>query len=781
MDPTTRELTHADLRHEGVAGGYDSPAMRRRLSVPGADLLPGGMSPAEAFAIDNEGVPLDLGEDIFAGEGALEDEGDGLSDDALLSLLEAEERDAIDFSAATVAEERAEAMEYYFGRPFGNEEDNRSTAICTEVFDAVETMLPGILKPFVSGEEVATFDPVSEADADQAEQETAYMGYMLMRKNAGFSIIRKWIWDGLAQKNGVVKYWWDRNDAPKIERYKGITQDVLELLLVDGTAEIISGNYYPMPGASGPAAQVMQGMGLPPLLFDVVLRTRPMAMGYCRVENVPPEEFLIARDATDVNPKKARFCEHRRLITLSGLREMIGPENVPDDLDDIGAAGDLADITGTPEFLARHADDSLLGTMPADNEGENQQVVAREMYYRLDYDGDGYAELRKFLVVGRRILINEEVEEAPFCAWTPYVIPHRYFGVSVADLAMDFQAQKSTVQRQALDNIYGINNNRSAISKKVAWDDLLNNVVDGFVRVNAETVEGHIMPLAPQPIVGDLLPMIQYLDAQKENRLGYSRTAKGMSANSISKDPVTATEVDATVEASQERTQLIARTFAEDGLVELLIGMHGVCRRNASAPDTFRMTQKWVTVDPRFWRERRNMTVTTGLGTGNKTQQLAFFTQFATMMQQAASMGMCGPEEFYNVAKKMLNLAGERNVGLYVKDPSKAPPPPPQVPESVQMQEKANEGLLAVEQVKQQTALAKAQLDNETRERIELRKAGVDLTTTAAKLENDSARQDVEVQQRREDSRRQDFDGMHKRAMDRAGLFQRSNQPRSAH
>jgi hypothetical protein len=705
-----RELAQSDLHHADVA--VESPAMNRSpASLYGAARMPGGaskgdvaqtllpgagglpmaglspeMSAHDAFAIDEDGVPFDFGEHD---DDMAEDTGhDQMSDTDLLSRLEAEERNAIDFMSATVAQERADAMDYYFGRPFGNEEDNESSAISTDVFDVVETLLPAVLKPFVSTDDIMAFNALGPNDAQACIQESAYVNHVLMQKNDGFGLVRKWVWDGLAQKNGVVKYWWDTIEPSRIERYFNLTADVLAMIMQDPSVEIIEGNERPADFPQGFNPQPpMQGMPnqqgqMPPspMVYDVTVRIKDEAKGWPHVANVPPEEFLISRDATDANPKKARFCEHRRLITISEVRQM--GYDISDDI----MAGDLADLTSTPEYMARHSDDTML-TMVGSGTGANREVLIREMYHRIDYDGDGTAELRCFVVIGNEILDNYEVEEAPFSGWTPYVIPHKYFGVCPADMAMDTQLQKSTLVRQVLNNAYGINNNRAAISRRVNYDDIMTNVVNGFVRIDADQIGNDIVPMSPQPIISDLLPAIQYLDAAKENRQGISRLNKGLDANSL--NPVSATEVSAATDQSQEREQLIARTFAETGLKDLMVSLHGLIRRHGNAPETFEMTGQWVTVDPRQWKKRTDMSISVGLGTGNKQAKLAGYTLLGQDMQAMATMGLCTPVEFYNLGKAKLQAFGEKDVSKFIKDPT-APgfqPPPQQPPEAVQVEQ----------------------------------------------------------------------------------------------
>lgn len=688
-----RALTHSDLMHDGERA--DSPAMRRAPPVPESHLLPGldgplqGLSEAmdatDAFAIDDEGNPLDLVDpnETEEGEGDYLEANDQMDDRELLARLVMEERDAVDFASMTVAQQRADAMDYYFGREFGNEEDNQSSAISTDVFDVVETMLPAILKPFVSTDDVMSFTPLGPNDTEAADQESAYLNHVFMHTNDGFGILRKWVWDGLAQKNGVVKYWWDTIQPARIERYFDLTADVLAMIMQDENVEIIEGSEHSaqFPQGFNPVPAPIPGMPpeqMPPapMVYDITVRIKEKAKGFAHVAVVPPEEFLISRDATDANPKKARFCEHRRLITISELRQM-GYE-----VDDDMASDDVADLMGTPEYISRHTDDNNITSINVGT-GPNREVVVREMYYNIDYDGDGIAEKRCFVVVGDTILDNYEIEEAPFSGWTPYVIPHKYFGVCPADMAMDTQLQKSTLVRQVLNNAYGINNNRAAISNRVNYDDIMTNVVNGFVRINADQIGNDIVPLTPQSIISDLLPAIQYLDAAKENRQGISRLNKGLDANTL--NPISATEAAASTEQSQEREQLIARTFAETGLKDLMVSLHGLIRRHGNAPETFQMTGRWVTVDPRSWRKRTDMSITVGLGTGNKQAKMAFYQMAAQQTQPLMGMGLVTPVEVYNLAKAFYQAGGEKDYQKFVKDPTApdfqapAQQPPPEI------------------------------------------------------------------------------------------------------
>ena len=107
-----------------------------------------------------------------------------------------------------------------------------------------------------------------------------------------------------------------------------------------------------------------------------------------------------------------------------------------------------------------------------------------ESFLKTDYDNDGITELRKICSVGNKILQNDAIDKVPFVSITPVKIPHKFFGLSVADLVMDLQLMKSTLMRNLMDNMYNQNFGRYAVLEGQAnLDDLLTQRPGGVVRV----------------------------------------------------------------------------------------------------------------------------------------------------------------------------------------------------------------------------------------------------------------------------------------------------------
>lgn len=580
-----------------------------------------------------------------------------MTDDALIAQLETLERQAVGYYGGEIAGQQALAMDYYHRKPFGTEEEGRSRVVSSDVWDVVEGMTPMIAKPFVSSDDVVRFNPVGPEDEEAAQQETDYINYVVTQRGDIFNELLAAIKTGLMQKVGVAKYWWEKTRRTEIERYEGLTDDEFALLMQSDDIEVLEHSEQEGP----------QG-----LMHDVVIRVSH-EVGEPRYAVIPPEEFRISRDARSPNPKQARYIGHITKKTISEIREM------GFDVDDNIADYNAQDPYLAPQYLARRqSEETMMYGLSETQDPSMREVTFRDSLVRMDYDGDGIAELRRIVMVGREILLNEETEEVNYVAWTPYPQPFKFYGGCPADETTEIQLIKSTLWRQSLDNIYTINNNRNFVSDSVNLDDLLDNQIAGVVRVRGSgPVGNHVVPAPVTPIGGVVQPMIEYLDAAKENRTGFTRYNQGMDADSLNK---TATGVRIIAEAGSARIELIARAFAEQFLKPLMIGIHGLCRRHGRQAETVRLRGQWVTVDPRQWKNRFDMTVSVGLGTSDKQMQLQAQQMILGHQAQVMQFGLATPENIYNSLSKLAELTGEKAPEKYFTDPKKAPPQQPQDP-----------------------------------------------------------------------------------------------------
>ena len=118
------------------------------------------------------------------------------------------------------------------------------------------------------------------------------------------------------------------------------------------------------------------------------------------------------------------------------------------------------------------------------NDPSMQEVEVYECYIRADMDGDGIAEMHRVIYAGKKIMEQAETDYVPFHSICPIPIPHKFYGLSIADKVMDLQLQKSTITRQMLDNLYLTNNARvGAVEGRVNIEDLLSVTPGGVVRM----------------------------------------------------------------------------------------------------------------------------------------------------------------------------------------------------------------------------------------------------------------------------------------------------------
>lgn len=575
-------------------------------------------------------------------------------------------------------------MNRLLGRPMGNEEDGRSQVISTDVWDAINGMMPALLKPFTSTDEYVKFTPVNEEDVPASEQETDYINYLIAQKNNGYMLFYQWFWDALMSKYGIVEYCWEEDTSSTTERYEGLADEELAMLTQDPNVSIESINSYPDPMAQ-PAIDQM-GMPVPPrMLHDVVIRVTETE-GRARIYNVPPEEFIYNADLSSQNIKDARFVQREVFKTISDIREM-GYEVDDDVLDDGQDYFTSVERSNRYDNWRDYTDN---GTFTEHD--PNRLVLFKTTYCRRDLNGDGIAELLKIVRIGDTILEMEEAEEIPFSAVHCHIIPHKFAGVATADVVVPVQDLKTVLWRQALDNIYGINSNRTFVSNRVELDDLLSNPLGGVVRVDADSAHGHAVSAPIQPIVGIIQPMIEYADTVKENRTGFTRYSAGMDADSLNK---TATGISKIMDASQQRNEMQARIFAE-GAKDLMLGIHGLVRRHATKPDIVKLRNKWVPIDPRSWKTRKDMTISVGIGTGDKQQTIQNMQLIGQVQEKLISMGMVDKSHLYNALRRGVEAMGYKDVAQFFKEPEDAAITPQPNPDAIKAKHAHVEKMLTI-------------------------------------------------------------------------------------
>jgi hypothetical protein len=572
----------------------------------------------------------------------------------LMSRIHQEINDSLGYDGE-ISLQREEAIKYYYALPFGNEVDGRSQYVDSTVQDTIEWIKPSLMRVFASGDEMVKFTPHGPEDVANADQATDYVNYVFTKDNPGWEILYSWFHDALLQKNGIVKVWWDEYPEEKREEYRNLGDMEFQYLISNDEVEVLEHTEYEQNGL---------------IHHDLAIK-RSSYNGKIKIENVPPDEFLISREAKSI--QDARFVCHRVKKTVSELRQMY-----PDDDFDVGelGAGYNEEVYNAERQARYEIDDSFAWGDGMNESGEEalREYWLHESFIKTDYDDDGIAELRKVCSVGDYIFSNEEIDKVPFVSITPLKIPHKFFGLSVADLVMDLQLIKSTLMRNLMDNAYNQNFGRYAVMEGQAnLDDLLTQRPGGIVRVKSPNA---VMPLATPPLQPESFQMLGYLDEVREARTGVNKNTQGINPDALTSH-TTATAVNAVMTNAQSRVELIARQFAETGVKELMYCIYELLVKYQDKERVVMLRNEWVPIRPDMWSDKMDCTVSVALGNGSKNEQMQHLSQ----MLQFASESMRGGlpivtvDNMYNLGAALIKAMGYQNVDDYLTKP------PPQQPE----------------------------------------------------------------------------------------------------
>lgn len=609
------------------------------------------------------------------------------------------------------------ALNYYYARPLGNEMPDRSQMVSPEIRDTIEWIKPQLMRMFAGTNTIVRFEADGPDDEDLADQQTEACNYIFMRQNNGTMVIHDYIMDALLLRNGYTKVYYETKRSVKIENYTGLTEDALTQLLSDAKeegdeVEILGKeekqDFLPNPLALAPPqpGQPPQPPVIPYTCYDIKIR-RISKEGRVCVDAVPREEVLVsprARSGLDEAP----FYMHKTKKPRSELiaegydsdivnRAQIGPPRWTN-LDDL-ARNDILDQTNEDE-----GDKSM------------QEPEFRETYLRVDWDGDGIAELRRVVIIGDQVAENEEIEEGPLSSGSPVRMAHRHIGISIYELLVDLQQEKTMLVRNLNDNIHLTNNTRMAVDQdNVNFDDMMTNRPGGMIRTKGSPGD-KFFPIETPNVIGDVLNAIEYYDKVRQWRVGVGEDTTVMDPDAL--QDVTKGATLAMLSKSDLKIELMARLLAE-GLKDTFRKINNAIIRHQDKPMTMKLRGKWVEIDPSLWKTRTSVSINVGLGSGNREEVRSNLMLLGQGMQQFKMAGMVSPKNGYNYAKRYIEALGFNTPTEFVTDPSTPegqqlaqsmqPPPPPQVQVA---QIKAQTDAQA-NQVKAQQAATQAILDHQ--------------------------------------------------------------------
>lgn len=632
-----------------------------------------------------------------------------MRDEDLCALIDREAQNAIGSDDYT-SFQRARAMSYYMGEAEGElappEVQGRSKVVSKDLMDTVEWAMPALMRMFTATDDIVRFEPEGPEDEQACDDATNYCGYLLFRKNEGFTVLHDAIKSCLITRMGVVKVYCDKRWEEKTERYEGISAFDVEALGVDPEIEIsqiIAMGKVPQealpPDAPLDVSQT----------YYVEAKRKREVMEF-RVEGCPPEEILINKDCRSITD--VRFICHRREMTISDLLSLGYPK------DEVEALPSDQSPNATWEQQERHDYD---GSWTFDNtdpgDPSQRKVTVTEAYLRVDVNGDGISEYRRVVKAGTTVFENEETDDHPFSLFCPILMPYKVIGLSYHDLTEDLQRVKTVLTRQVLDNVYLSNNQRNVVLEgQVNLDDLLNPRPGGIVR--AKNLDA-VRPLEVPFVAAAGAELINQIDAIRDTRTGVTEMNSALNGEALAKGNVGSEGIAAMMQAGVQRLELVARVLAETGIKRIYQLLLKNVSQYANRTQQVRINGRWLQMDPREWKNRYDMTISVGIGNMGKTQRAAALMQIGAAQEKLVPTGMVTPQNLYNTASRLAQELGYPDSDQFFTAPQ---------PDATlgggddQGEGDPGQALIAAEQVKAQASLQKAQMDNATKLQVEREK-----------------------------------------------------------
>lgn len=553
-----------------------------------------------------------------------------------------------------LSQTRQTLYDRYIGELYGNEKEGQSKHTTREVFETVEWAMPSIVRVFESGDRIIEFDPVGPQDEQAAEQETDAVNHVYRKDNNGFVVTHNIIKSALLNPNSYVKVYRDESEEVTTENYTELSDQEVMLLLNDPEAEIeVIGHEIDDRG-----------------LFSLEIK-RKITRGRNVVECIPEEKVTVHRNHNELSLEKCLFVCHEEEKSYSDLIQM-------------GVDPKILDELPTNEPYDTEEENRKTYSDESDYDMESHKAVrmytVEDCYLLVDWDGDNIAERRHVLKIGKEIIENEEMDYMAMESAASIMMPHKHTGYSVAQSVQDLQDLKTYFMRQLNTNMARVNNPRTYINENVNLADALSNRTNGFIRVKGDTrAASSAEPV--QPVIGQMLPLLDLLDKQKEGRSGITRNSMGLDADVLAKS--TEGAFMGALEKAEQRVEFIVRVFAETVFKSIFLKIHHLILTHGDTK-WMKLNGQWSLVNPAEWKKRESMTVNVGLGLGNRNQKMMaaqMIVQDHDKLIAGGAMGtLVSPQNVYNGRRMLVEATGEKNVDKFYINPAMLPPQPQQPP-----------------------------------------------------------------------------------------------------
>jgi len=497
-----------------------------------------------------------------------------------------------------------------------------STIVDTSTTEVIEAYTAILSDLFLSNHRLARFVPYDDSPGayKAAKDASDVVNYCIFRKNNGWEFLSSWIKSSLLWKNAVCRWDYIEDYDYIFEDYEEVTQVKLDEILADESTEIVGELNFQNRAVEteDPSQDEVE------LVYVNVRVRKKIDKSKVKLELVPPENFRISRDSTEI--ADAQFVGIQTQMSRSEIRKYYPDVAEEIDFDNMHDTSWLGSAKYSQDVAARKAVTGQEYWQGSVEQHEipleaNINVNVTECWIEVDRDGDGIAELKHIMTIGNHIIYENDVEEIPLASIVPIDIPFEFYGLSMADFTRSSTLASTAILRGFVENTYLTNYAPKLADPNVVDFSALQNMKPKQIIPTNGNPQAAVSTLPPETISTGTVPLLEHLQTIKEQATGMSKTVQGLndtlyvSGNSEQK-------FAAVQSAAQKRIQHIARRFAETGFKRLIAGVYETMHKNMRRKIAYSMNGLQKTVDMNALPSKMDVEILLDIGENSNNTKL---------------------------------------------------------------------------------------------------------------------------------------------------------------
>ena len=505
--------------------------------------------------------------------------------------------------------ERDRILTAFYGIP-SKRVKGRSNVVSRDFSTTIESLMPELVKPFVSRNDSFFKLQATTADmsqhAEYAEQAIRY----ILRKNDEYKLLTNWIKTSLIYSIGVCKFYVDNNTKVITHCYEDLTEEELDDILytINEKEEVIPRDNITIINE---VEEKDDG------LFNVMIQETVESSPNIKIEAIEPQEFLYPASINDI--KNTPICAHQRYMNDYDLINRGFDADV--------VKRHTTSYTQSIEEQQKERKSTEAKTEALGKKGNFVKVT--EAYIRSEDSG----EMRQVIAFGDEMDIIKDDPwpyRLPFAILTPFMMPNQISGLGLWNLLEDVQEINTQLLRQGLDNHTKSNDVKYLVKESVDAQELAKPGAGGFVE--CDDPHNDVVALQVNPISNNVLTWYQTMKEIREERAGPNKAMSGIDPNVLA--GVSNIAAAQMVKSGTNKIEYIARTFAETGMQDLVLGLLEIIHMAYPEGMEFSGDNDYIHFIPNN-DEIFDYEITVGLGTVGEEQHVAYLQMIAEKQKEA--------------------------------------------------------------------------------------------------------------------------------------------------